>query len=439
MKPHFIVKVRQGIPLIEAPYWVDIIDKKPMAEPRFYPAIEVLLAAYHLPVWIAREYRASGTGWSLDEITSGLNRVYRIILQRDESIPTNLINDISLLPIVEYVHVGQIHDEPLPQPSRPTQMSTVTGWAARRAIYLDEVMPINRGHPKVTVAVLDTGVSMNHPEYHANLLPGKDFVDILDGAGEFIGDYLGEDTEPTDETGHGTHVVGIIAAKGLGMPPGVAARCKILPVRVLGTMKRGNERHGAGSDGNINNGLKWAIDQGADVINMSLGMRRTGIGLPHQEIVEYARQKGVTIVAASGNDGQNERYYPGALPHVIAVGAIDDDGRVAAFSTYGEQVSLVAPGTEIYSTYLDDGYAFSSGTSHAAPFVSGAVALLKSYALEKTGVSLSDRKVKHILKHTADKVGRRFKDRKAGFGRLNLVDALRLLQYQLNVNERRPT
>jgi thermitase len=437
MKPHFIVKIKPGVPPIEAPYWADIIANKPPVEPLVYPAIDSLLASYHLPVWLTREYKAAGADWSPSEITSGMNRIYRVVLQRNDQIPADLIHDISLLPIVEYVHIGQIHEEPLPEPSRPTQMSAVTGWAARQAIYLDEALPISRGRPEVVIAVLDTGVSINHPEYRANLLPGKDFVDILDGADEFIGDYLGEDAEPADETGHGTHVTGIIAAKGVGMPPGVAGRCKILPVRVLGSMKRGNERHGAGSDGNINNGLKWAIDQGADVINMSLGMRRSGSGLPHQEVVEYAREKGVTIVAATGNDGQNERYYPGALPHVIAVGAMDEDGRVAAFSTYGEQVSLVAPGTDIYSTYLEDGYAFSSGTSHAAPFVSGAVALLKSYALEITGVSLSDRKVKHILKNTADKVGRGFKDRKAGFGRLNLVDALRLLQYQLNVNERR--
>ena len=148
--------------------------------------------------------------------------------------------------------------------------------------------------------------------------------------------------------------------------------------------------------------------------------------------MEYARRKGVTIIAASGNDGQEEYYYPGALPHVIAVGATEEAGDVAAFSTYGEQADLTAPGTNIYSTYLNDEYAFSSGTSQAAPFVAGAVALLKSYALQKRGNRLSDRKVKHVLKHTADKVDARFKHRKAGFGKLNLIDALRLLDYKLS-------
>ena len=297
MKPHFIVKVKPGTPPLEAPYWADIIANKPSVEPHIYPAIDSLLAAYHLPTWLTREYKSSGADWSPAEISSGLDRVYRLVLQRNEQIPPALIHDISLLPMVEYIHVGQIHQEPMP-PSRPAQMSAVSGWAARQAIYLDEARRLTRGLPQITIAVLDTGVSLNHPEYRQNLLPGQDFVDILDGADEFIGDYLGQDTVPADEVGHGTHVTGIIAAQGLAMPPGVAARCKILPVRVLGSMKRGDERVGAGSDGNINNGLKWAIDQGANVVNMSLGMRRTGNGLPHKEVVEYARQKGGTIVAA---------------------------------------------------------------------------------------------------------------------------------------------
>jgi subtilisin family serine protease len=196
-------------------------------------------------------------------------------------------------------------------------------------------------------------------------------------------------------------------------------------------MQRGEKRVGAGLIDNINVAVKWAVDQGADVINMSLGIRHTGGGLPHEEVVDYAKRKGVTIVAASGNDGTEDLYYPGALPHVIAVGAFDADGEVAGFSTYGKQVSFVAPGTDIYSSYLDHAYAFSSGTSHATPFVTGAVAMLKSYARKK-GARLSDAKVKHILKHTADKVDAGFKNRRAGFGRINLLDAVRWLEDKLN-------
>ncbi len=104
---------------------------------------------------------------------------------------------------------------------------------------------------------------------------------------------------------------------------------------------------------------------------------------------------------------------------------------MAPFSTYGKQVDFVAPGTDIYSTYIEDGYAFSTGTSHASPFVAGAVALLKSYALTKGGMKLRDRAIKYLLQQTADKVDPHFKHRKAGFGKLNLLDALRLLDYKL--------
>ena len=259
------------------------------------------------------------------------------------------------------------------------------------------------------MAVLDTGVGLNHPELADALLPGYDFVDIIDGAGKFVGDYTGYDEDPEDEVGHGTHVAGIIGAKGDRVPPGVAPQCKILPVRVLGAMKKGRKRVGSGSVDNINTGIKWAIDNGADVVNMSLGIRQTGSDLPHEEMVAYAKRKGVTIVAASGNDGREERYYPGALPYAIAVGAADERDRVAAFSTYGEQVEVVAPGTDIYSTYLKDGYAFSTGTSHASPFVAGAVALLKSYALTKKGMPLRDRQVRYLLQQTSDKSDRYFK------------------------------
>jgi subtilisin family serine protease len=106
--------------------------------------------------------------------------------------------------------------------------------------------------------------------------------------------------------------------------------------------------------------------------------------------------------------------------------------QTAYFSTYGKQVSLVAPGTNVYSTYLNNDYSFSTGTSHASPFVAGAVALLKSYAIKKVGKPITDGQVKHILKHTADKVDARFKHRKAGFGKLNLIDALKLLDYKLS-------
>ncbi|MEM6612479.1 MAG: S8 family serine peptidase [Cyanobacteria bacterium P01_C01_bin.72] len=430
MKQHIRLKLREAAST-RYPYWQDILTTKENARTQLHPEIERIFAQYQIPVWITQEYCPKQRHWDAVELATGLRRIYRLICQSDRQIPLQLIRELSDLSLVEDVSLGTIGQVNLPQ-LLPTQMSVITDRRSRDAIYLDEAHQLyTQGHPRIKVAVLDTGVNLHHPEYVANLLPGYDFVNIINGANKFVGDFLGYDEDPQDEVGHGTHVTGIIAAQGLNMPRGVVPQCQILPVRVLGAMKRGNKRVGAGLVDNINSGIKWAIDRGAEVINMSLGIQHTGGGLPHQEVVDYAQRRGVTIVAASGNDGSEQLYYPGALPYVIAVGAVDELGNMADFSTYGQQVDLVAPGTNIYSTHLNNEYAFSTGTSHASPFVAGAVAMLKSYALQKRGASLSDSQVKYLLKHTADRLDRRFKHRKAGFGKLNLIDALQLLKYKI--------
>jgi thermitase len=432
MKWHIRLRLRQKA-LVEFPHWQNIIQSKAIAASHLQEQVDQVLADFGTSVWVTQEYEPSGQTWNETERASGLDRVYRLILQNDQEIPPGLIKRLSALPSVEEAVVGEIAQVQLPKLNQPAyQMEGGTDWRSRQAIGLDEAHRYSQGHPSIKVAVLDTGVTLSHIELQEALAPGYDFVDVIDGANKFVGDFLGYDDIPDDEVGHGTHVAGIIAAKGVAMPVGVVPECKVMPIRVLGAMQRGSKRVGAGLVDNINTGIKWAIDHGADVINMSLGIQQTGGGLPHQEVVDYAQQKGVTIVAASGNDGKEQLYYPGALPHVIAVGAMDEQDGIPPFSTYGKQVSFIAPGTNIYSSYLNGNYAFSTGTSHAAPFVTGAVALLKSYALKQRNYRLSDSQVKHILKHTADKVDTRFKHHKAGFGRLNLADALRLLNYKLS-------
>src|SRR4029077_6622898 len=137
------------------------------------------------------------------------------------------------------------------------------------------------------------------------------------------GHFRGADDDVTDEVGHGTHVSGIVGARGLQMDEGVAPDCSLVAIRVLATMMRDGRRFGAGIVDNINRGLKHAVDTShADVINMSLGIKAAGGGLPHADVIRYALSRNVTVVAASGNDGTPERYYPGALPGVCAVGAV---------------------------------------------------------------------------------------------------------------------
>jgi thermitase len=430
MKPHLELKLRPGVQAPDAPYWEHAIRDKAGTDVAVDRDVARLLAKYAVPVLVTRAYAPHGATWSPDEIGAGLDRIYRLVLEENRSIPPDLIRDISLVPTVEYARIGRVAKADLPTPD-VAQMSATTDERSRQAIFLEQAQQYSMGDPSVVVAVLDTGVWLGHPEFAGALLPGRDFVDILDGAGKFFGDYLDADDDPTDAVGHGTHVTGILVARGSDMPKGVVPKCRILPVRVLGALRQGEKRVGAGLVDNINVAIKWAVDRGATIINMSLGVRNTGGGLPHQDVVDYATRKGVTIVAAAGNDGQEVLYYPGALPHVIAVGAVDEQGQVAPFSTFGRHVSFVAPGTNIYSSYLDNEYAFSTGTSHATPFVTGAAALLRSYARQKHGARITDGQIKHVLKHSADRLDGRFTHPKAGFGRINLLDAVKLLEHRL--------
>ncbi|PLX46932.1 MAG: peptidase S8 [Desulfobulbaceae bacterium] len=442
MKPHLIVKTHEPVAaMAKVPYWGEAIGAPDQLPSLFMPALDKILAHYRLPLRMSHEYPRARPAqpWSPGEIRQGLNRIYRFILQGKGTIPDKMVRQIRLLPEVRYVRLGDIAVTDLPRSHSiarddyTEQQSRSTDRQSRQAIGLDQAHLMTKGSSRVTVAVLDTGVDLNHGELRHAYRPGRDFVNIIDGADRFLGDFLGYDSEPADRyVGHGTHVAGIIAGRGRAMPQGVAPSCRILPVRVLGAMRRGDNTVGAGLIDNINVGLKWAIDAGADIINMSLGVRSPGGGLPYKELIDYARDKNVTIVAASGNNGSEDLYYPGAYPYVITVGALSrDQYQVAPFSTYGNQVDIVAPGSEIYSSFLDNSYAFSSGTSQAAPFVAGAVALLKSYAL-KQGAALDDNKIKYLLKHTSDKMGRPYKDVKGGYGKLNIADALQLLKSKFN-------
>jgi hypothetical protein len=430
MKEQVRIKLRRALPLEQLPHWQELLADRRLERDAFMPEVDRVFHRYRLGFLATREYQPVTAQWSSDEIAAGLDRIYRLVLARDGEVPGALIEDLRLLPAIEQVAPGNIGQMELNPRSR--SLSVRTDRASRDAIFLDEAQRFSLGNSAIAIAVLDTGVELEHPELRPAMQQGADFVNILDGASEFIGDYLEADPLADDEVGHGTHVAGIVVGKGMEMPRGVAPQCKLIPVRVLAAMEKQGRRMGAGLIENINAGVKYAVDQGADVINMSLGVKHEGGGLPHQEVIDYAHRKGVTIVAASGNDGQLEMYYPGAFDTVIAVGAADASGEVADFSTYGDQVSFIAPGVDVYSTYLDNDFAFSTGTSHAAPFVTGAVALMKSYAHAQWQLRLSDAQIKHVLKHTSDKLDRSFKHRKAGYGRLNLADAMRYLESRLS-------
>ncbi len=198
------------------------------------------------------------------------------------------------------------------------------------------------------VAVLDTGVNANHPALAGKLLPGANFVepgtapsDVPDGANN-------------NALGHGTMVTGIVTA--------VSPNSVVLPVKVLNS-------DGVGTILNVISGIHYAVRHGADVINMSFGTAQYSPAL--ETALEEAANNGVVLVAAAGNASSNAPTYPAASNVVIGVGAVNADNTLASFSNYGVDVSVVAPGVGIYSTYYTGGYASWSGTSFAAPFVSG--------------------------------------------------------------------
>ncbi len=253
------------------------------------------------------------------------------------------------------------------------------------------------------IAVIDTGIDASHEDLADKVLPGWNTFDDND--------------DTSDLHGHGTHVAGIAAAWGdnnIGMA-GIAWDAKILP------FKAGSYQF---TDWDIARAIVIAADpeaigfstKKADIINMSLGTPQYSQFL--QDVVNYAVEKGVVIVAAMGNTGKQHLLYPAACQGVIAVGATDGNDEVAWFSTSGPHISVSAPGVDIYSTLPGDDYARWSGTSMAAPHVAGAIALILE---ENPGLSPS--RIKRLLEETAD--GENFAP-DMGYGRINIATALDL-------------
>ncbi|MBN1451973.1 MAG: peptidase S8 [Anaerolineales bacterium] len=210
------------------------------------------------------------------------------------------------------------------------------------------------GSTAVTIAIVDTGVDYGHLDLAGKLLAGYDFVN--------------GDPNPQDDNGHGTHVAGIAAAasnNGSGVA-GVSWGARILPVKVL-------DAFGNGTYADTASGIIWAADNGAQVINLSLGGDSPSSVLA--DAVNYADGQGAILVAAAGNTGINSVLYPARYPNVLAVAATDNADNRAGFSNYGPEVDLAAPGVDIYSTW-PGGYGYDSGTSMSAPFVTGLVAIL---------------------------------------------------------------
>ncbi|MGP4108764.1 S8 family peptidase [Virgibacillus sp. L01] len=260
--------------------------------------------------------------------------------------------------------------------------------------YTDNAWDVTRGNSGQEIAVLDTGVDYRHEDLNDKTILGYDFVQ--------------NDYKPMDRNGHGTHVAGTAAAEtnnGIGIA-GMAPNSSILAVRVL-------DARGSGSLADIADGIIYAADYGAEVINLSLGCDCDTQTL--ENAVNYAWNKGTVVVAASGNDGVSTTFEPASYENVIAVGAVDSNNQIASFSNYGEWVDVMAPGVDIASTYLRDGYVYMSGTSMASPHVAGLAALL-------AGQGRNNAEIRAAIENTADDMngsGYYFED-----GLINSYDAV---------------
>lgn len=261
---------------------------------------------------------------------------------------------------------------------------------------------VTQGSSAAVVAVIDSGVDLSHPELAPLLVPGFDMVDLgpnpTSPGLRFEGDFSGRDPIPDDEVGHGTHVAGTIAAvsNNAAGVAGVTWNCRIMPVKALTRAVRlsNNRVTGVGASADIAAAIRWAADNGASIINMSLGSSASTT--VEETAVAYAVSKGCVVIAAMGNDGTSNPSFPAAFPDVVAVGAIDSAEALASFSQTGPHIDVVGPGVDIWSTDLAGGFSSKSGTSMATPHVAGVAALIRSVKPTATVAEVVD-----ILRTTA--------------------------------------
>jgi hypothetical protein len=290
---------------------------------------------------------------------------------------------------------------PVASPARAAEDPLIAQQWGIASIEAKAAWPTSRG-AGVTIAIIDSG-SGPHPDLDVNLLGGRSM---------FAGSDVGGGTDVDDVKGHGSHVAGIAAAvagNGIG-GAGVAPNARILPIQVLNAA-------GSGDGRDVGRAIRFAVDSGARVINLSLGGDQESPSIA--AAVQYAASKGALVVAAAGNGGPSAGpKWPAADDATIAVTAIDQSGAPSSFSQRGAYIDLAAPGSAVLSTSRGQ-YEYLSGSSMAAAFVSGVAALLLSARPELTAVE-----VRQILEASASDAGAPGRDEVYGAGIVNARAAI---------------
>jgi subtilisin family serine protease len=260
----------------------------------------------------------------------------------------------------------------------------------------------------VVIAVIDTGVDITHTDLVDNLLPG---INLLDSK-----------KPPIDGNAHGSHVSGILVASNndFGVV-GVCPKAKVLPIKALSDKGIGNML-------DVAKGIRWAVEQKADIICMSLGTPNK-----LQEVrkaIQFAYERNIPVFVAAGNQGETkEIFYPANYPETIAIGAIDENFHRASFSNTGENLDFMAPGVNIISTFPNNWYGTLSGTSSAAPFAAGVAALLLSYIRNKKPDNLKINCVddyREILRHYTMPIPDTSNENRAFYEGLGIIDPRKL-------------
>ncbi len=340
------------------------------------------------------------------KIKSTIEEIRVAVIQIEAINVSNAVATLSTCPAVRYV-------EPNYLAYMADTIPTDSSWGLQYGlvnIRAPQGWDTATGSSSITIAIVDTGVDLGHADLSPKIVPGYDFVN--------------NDATAQDDHGHGTHVAGIAAAvtNNAAGVAGTSWGARIMPVKVLNA-------GGGGTFADVAAGITWATDNGAQIINLSVGGPTSSIVL--QNAINYAAGQGVLIIAASGNTGSNLVLYPAAYPNVIAVGATDSLNNIAGFSNYGAEMDLVAPGVSIFST-SPGGYAYRNGTSMSTAFVSGFAAILRGIP----GNSAAS--VRSIMESTALDLGASGWDSFYGNGLIQM-DAAILAAQPNPQNQVRPT